>query len=267
MTAHHMRIRYAAMMGVFVMAVAACTAPTSTSTRQSERPTDLVVGVTSDSPPYAMQRGGELAGLEVDLAREVGRVLHRPVRVVDLSWDDLIDGLSNGRVDVVMAGVTITPERRLRFAFTEPYLRTRIVALVRRTDRKRLTSADAICKGAIGIGVMGGTTGELYVRDRCPSAVVRAYPSVTAAVQELQTRRVDAVVHDGPVLAWLLAQNSAELDLVPTRIADEQLAWMVRRDNPELLRDLNGALATLRSDGTLDHVLRQWVPQIERVRS
>ena len=143
----------------------------------------------------------------------------------------------------------------------------RIVALVRRTDRTRLGSSDAICKGAWNIGVMGGTTGELYVRDRCPSATVKSYPSATAAVQELQTRRVDAVVHDGPVLAWLLAQNSADLDLVPTRIADEQLAWMVRRDEPQLVQTLNGALATMRSDGSLDRILRQWVPQIERVRS
>jgi ABC-type amino acid transport substrate-binding protein len=247
--------------------LAACATSTTAPPPEAQRPPELVVGVTSDSPPYATQRGGDLSGLEVDLAREVGRVLHRPVRVVDLSWDDLIAGLSNGRVDVVMAGVTITPERRLRFAFTEPYLRTRIVTLVRRTDRQRLSSADAICKSAFGIGVMAGTTGELYVRDRCSSATVKAYPSATAAVQELQTRRVDAVVHDGPVLAWLLAQDSANLDLVPTRLADEQLAWMVRRDEPELLRQLNGALATLRSEGTLDRILRQWVPSIERIRS
>jgi ABC-type amino acid transport substrate-binding protein len=263
-----MRTRCGTLVGTIVIAtmLSAC-ATSTTAPRESQRAPELVVGVTSDSPPYATQRGGDLAGLEVDLAREVGRVLHRPVRVVDLSWDDLIAGLSNDRVDVVMAGVTITPERQLRFAFTEPYLRTRIVALVRRTDRKRHGSPDAICKGAWNIGVMGGTTGELYVRERCPSAMVKAYPSATAAVQELQTRRVDAVVHDGPVLAWLLAQQSADLDLVPTRIADEQLAWMVRRDDPNLLRELNSALATLRSDGTLDQILRQWVPQIERVRS
>jgi ABC-type amino acid transport substrate-binding protein len=255
-------------MGAVVIAtmLGAC-ATSTTAPREAQRSPELVVGVTSDSPPYATQRGGDLSGLEVDLAREVGRVLHRPVRVVDLSWDDLIAGLSNDRVDVVMAGVTITPERQLRFAFTEPYLRTRIVALVRRTDRKRLGSPDAICKGAWNIGVMAGTTGELYVRERCPSGTVKAYPSATAAVQELQTRRVDAVIHDGPVLAWLLAQDSADLDLVPTRIADEQLAWMVRRDDPNLLRELNGALATLRTDGTLDRILRQWVPSIERIRS
>ena len=264
-----MRTRCGALVGMAVVIatmLSAC-ATSTTAPRESQRAPELVVGVTSDSPPYATQRGGDLAGLEVDLAQEVGRVLHRPVRVVDLSWDDLIAGLSNDRVDVVMAGVTVTPERQLRFAFTEPYLRTRIVALVRRTDRKRLGSPDAICKGAWNIGVMAGTTGELYVRDRCPSATVKAYPSATAAVQELQTRRVDAVVHDGPVLAWLLAQQSADLDLVPTRIADEQLAWMVRRDEPKLVQTLNGALATMRSDGSLDRILRQWVPQIERVRS
>jgi ABC-type amino acid transport substrate-binding protein len=255
------------VVGIAVM-LAACAPSTTAPPRASgERPAELVVGVTSDSPPYATSSGGELSGLEVDFARELGHVLHRPVRVVDLSWDDLIDGLTKGRVDVVMAGVTITPERQLRFAFTEPYLRTHIAALVRRTDRTTLGSVDAICKKAANIGVMAGTTGELYVRERCSSAMVKAYPSATSAVEELQTRRVDAVVHDGPVLAYLLAQNSADLELVPTKISDERLAWMVRRDDPELLQALNGALATMRSDGSLDRILRQWVPQIERVRS
>jgi len=257
-------------MGFVAMVAAACSASTSTPMPNEvvARAPDLVVGVTTDSPPYATgPRGGELTGLEVDLAHEVGRVLGRPVRVVDLSWDDLIAGLTNGRVDVVMAGVTVTPERSMRFAFAEPYLRTRIAALVRRTDRKRYGGPDAVCKSPIDVGVMAGTTGELYVRERCPAMIIRPYPSATAAVQELQTRRVDAVVHDGPVLAYLMAQNSSELELVPTRIADERLAWMVRRDDQVLLRDLNHALATLRSDGTLDHILHQWVPAIERIRS
>ena len=255
------------LVGLVVVALTSCSAPVSTSSRSGPRARELVVGTTSDSPPYATGRGGELTGLEVELADEVGRALGRPVRVIDMPWEDLFEALSDGRVDVVMAGVTITPERQLRFAFTQPYLRTRLVALVRRADRKKFASPDAVCKSPIDVGVMGGTMGELEVRERCPAIIVRTYRRSNDAVLELRTRRIDAVIHDGPVLAWLLAQDSAELELVPTRIANQDLGWVVRRDNPELREALDGALATMRADGTLDRVLRRWVPGVERIRA
>jgi polar amino acid transport system substrate-binding protein len=262
-----MRIRDGVLVGLVAVALTACTAGVSPSSREATRARELVVGVTSDSPPYATERQGQLTGLEVDLAGEAAKALGRPVRVVDLPWEDLFDQLSTGRIDAVMAGVTITPERELRFAFTEPYLRTRIVALVRRADRRRFASRDAVCKSPIDVGVMGGTMGELYVRERCPAIIARVYRRAPDAVLELRTRRLDAVVHDGPVLAWLLAQDSAGLELVPTGIADQDLAWVVRRDDPALRDALNGALASMRSDGTLERVLRQWVPRVERIRA
>ena len=70
-----------------------------------------------------------------------------------------------------------------------------------------------------------------------------------------------------PVLAYLMSQQAAPLDLLPTDIADEPLAWMVRRDDTALRQVLNDALATMRRDGALDRVLERWIPQVERVRS
>ena len=68
------------------------------------------------------------------------------MRLVVCQWDGLFDELGSGRADVVMAGVTVTAERELRFAFPKPYLRTGIGALVRREDRKRFGSRDAVCR-------------------------------------------------------------------------------------------------------------------------
>jgi polar amino acid transport system substrate-binding protein len=255
------------LAGVLVVALTGCSAPVSPSSPGAARPRELVVGTTTDSPPYATGRQGELTGLEVELAYEVGEVLGRPVRIVDMPWDELFEAVTDGRIDVVMAGVTITPERGLRFAFTDPYLRTGLVALIRRADRRRYSSRAAVCNSPIDIGVMGGTTGELYVRERCPAVIVRAYRRANDAVLELTTRRIDAVVHDGPVLAWLVAQHTAELELVRTDIANQELGWAVRRDNLALRDELNGALATLRGDGTLDAVLQRWVPNVERIRA
>jgi ABC-type amino acid transport substrate-binding protein len=262
-----MRIRDASVVVGLVIVAVACAGPVSPPVRVEHPSGDLVVGTSGDSPPYSTRRGGTITGLEVDLAMEVGKKLGRHVRIVDMPWDELFDALGNGRVDVVMAGVTVTTERELRFAFAEPYLRTGIAAAVRRENRKRFGSGDAVCKSPIHVGVISKTTGERYVRDRCPAIIPRVYETADDAVLKLVARRIAAVVHDGPVLAYLLSQQGAELDLVPMGITDQRLAWMVRRDDTALRQTLNDALANMHRDGTLDRVLERWIPQVERVRS
>jgi polar amino acid transport system substrate-binding protein len=262
-----MRIRDTSVVVGLVIVAVACAGPVSAPPGRGERPRELVVATSGDSPPYATRRAGTITGLEVDLATEVGKVLGRPVRFVDVPWNGLFDELVSGRADVVMAGVTVSAERERRFAFAEPYLRTGIGALVRRDYLKRFGSREAICKSRIRVAVIRKTTGERDLRDRCPAMIPRVYETADDAVLDLTKRRVDAVVHDAPVLAYLMSQQAAALDLVPTDIADEPLAWMVRRDDTALRQALNDALATMRRDGTLDRVLERWIPRVERLGS
>jgi polar amino acid transport system substrate-binding protein len=262
-----MRIRDTSVVVGLVIVAVACAGPVSAPPGRGERPRELVVATSGDSPPYATRRAGTITGLEVDLATEVGKVLGRPVRFVDVPWNGLFDELVSGRADVVMAGGTGSAERERRFAFAEPYLRTGIGALVRRDYLKRFGSREAICKSRIRVAVIRKTTGERDLRDRCPAMIPRVYETADDAVLDLTKRRVDAVVHDAPVLAYLMSQQAAALDLVPTDIADEPLAWMVRRDDTALRQALNDALATMRRDGTLDRVLERWIPRVERLGS
>ena len=155
-----MRIRDTSVVVGLVMMAAACAGPVSAPPGRGEPPKELVVATSGDSPPYATRRAGTITGLEVDLALEVGKVLGRPVRFVDVPWDTLFDQLVSGRADVVMAGVTVTAERERRFAFAAPYLRTGIAALVRRDDLKRFGARDAVCKSRIRVGVIRKTTGR-----------------------------------------------------------------------------------------------------------
>jgi ABC-type amino acid transport substrate-binding protein len=233
---------------------------------RSDLPKELVVGTSGGSPPFVTRRAGTTSGLELDLAAEVGKIIGVPVRVVDLPWDQLFDALRDDRVDVVMAGVTITPERKAQYAFAEPYLRTGIAALVRTSDREKLGSRDAACKSRIDVGVVNKTTGHEYVREKCPAVTLRVFETADDAVLELANGKIDAVIGDAPVLAFLSAQQAVSLDLVPTGKVDEQLAWMVRKDETALKQALDSALATMSKNGTLDRILQKWIPQVDRVR-
>src|SRR5262245_48688776 len=125
-----MRTGIALLLSLVLVWASSCGEPHQVAPAPRERV--LHVGTTGDAPPYAFRRGGAIDGLEIDLARELGKALGRPVDLVEMPFEELLDALVDGHVDVAMAGFTITPDREVRVAFGEPYLRTTIAALIRR---------------------------------------------------------------------------------------------------------------------------------------
>jgi ABC-type amino acid transport substrate-binding protein len=246
------------------LAIACAGSRTERPREASPRP--LVVGTVVDAPPYAFHRDGALVGLELDFATELGRELGRPIEVVALEWDDALDALARGRIDVLMGGVTRTAERERRFAFAEAYVRSALGAVVLRRDRRRFASRAGACDSPLNTAVVAGTTGEKRLQNRCPAMVPRRYPTAGDAVRELRQNRVDTVVHDGPVLAWYVAQNEAELEFLPLRDAEEPLAWAFRADDVGLRDRANALLVRLRGDGSLDRILDRWIPADARAR-
>src|SRR5206468_10768739 len=97
----------------------------------------LRVGIMSNSPPYTSMQGGRPEGLEVDFARELVAALGQRLEFVPLPWEDQIPALLDRRTDIIMSGMTITRARELTVAFSQPYLRSGLIALVRPADRGR----------------------------------------------------------------------------------------------------------------------------------
>lgn len=220
----------------------------------------LVVGVSSESPPYAARRQGELIGLEVDFARALAADLDRPLSVMDLRFEDQIAALTSGRIDVIMAGMTVTRARQLRVAFAQPYLRSGLVALMRRDDQARYKNAAAVLRSNVVVGTVVGTTGDMFARDHMETVQVIVYPTAAAATDELRQNRLDLVITDAPIAAWFISLYENEISVLTEALNEEPLAWGVRRDDETLRAELDAALARWRTDGTLDRILDRWVP-------
>ena len=227
----------------------------------------LRIGVTPDSPPFVLARGDSLAGLEIDFANELATALGRPVRFVAVPWADQISTLLRGETDVIMSGMTATRAREASMAFTDPYLRSGLLGLVRRQDADLYRSGDALLKSNARFGVVAGTTAERFVREQRNLVSISTYATTTSAVLELDQRRIDAFVHDGPTVIWLGSQNEADLAPVLSRLNDEPLAWGVRRGDESLRAGLNGALARMESDGTRARILERWIPYWRRLEA
>lgn len=212
----------------------------------------------------AFYQNGRLAGLSIDLAEQLGRELRQTVRFVPLGWDDLIRALHDGRIDVIMSGMTITPSRSFQVAFADPYLKTAQVALVRRGEATRYATPAAIMQTADTIGVIEGTTGEAFARERCPDATVVVYSRLGDAVLELTQRRTDIVIAGAQLLRWFAAQNEGQVVGAWSPLTKEDLAWGFRREDAQLRTAANGVLARWERDGTLAAMVHRWLPDWPR---
>jgi len=227
-------------------------------------PNALRIGVTSTYPPIIFRQGGEMAGVEADLARMLGVRLGRPIHFVEVSWDQQIDTLMAGRTDIIMSGMSVTEARAVRIAFSDPYLEGGLMAAVRSEDARRFGSREALLQTDGVIGALDRTTGDVFVQRNFPNARRVTLSLASDGALALRRRTIDVFVHDGPSIAWLVSANEAELAGIWIPLNRENLAWGVRRDDPALLAQLNESLAAWKQDGTLNEVLVRWLPYLKK---
>jgi len=209
------------------------------------------------------KRGEEIVGLEADLAAKLAATLGRSLSFVELEFEALIPSILAGDIDIIMTGMSITEARKLRIAFSKPYLRNGLLALMRRKDVGRYDSPESIMKSYARIGVKQGTTGDIFVQRKCPNATRIGFTNPANAVSELRLRGIDLFIHDGYAIAWLVSENEADFTALWKLLEEDYLAWGLRRDDEELLRSVNGILTEWKKDGSLSSTLKRWLPYAE----
>ncbi|MBR6021087.1 MAG: transporter substrate-binding domain-containing protein [Kiritimatiellae bacterium] len=228
----------------------------------SPAPLPLRVGLTPNSPPLCMldPDGTRPDGLECDLATALAAELRCPLEIVPLEWDDLFPALFDGRVDILMSGLTVTPGRAARVAFCDPYLQNPLVAATRAGEAAAYASAADILTAPASIGVLRRTSAETFVRRHCARA--RAVPVALRrdVAQNLAANRFSLYVDDLAAVLDLAAANPEILEVIPVPLHPQDLAWAVRPDNADLLLAANAALARWRASGRLDALLDRWLP-------
>lgn len=218
----------------------------------------LRVGVFADNPPIAFDQGGQLAGIEIDLAGRLAAALNRELALVPLARGDLVPALLDRRIDVIMSGLTIPSTPQYRIAFGDPYLYTGLATLVRQSDAKAYDSPAAVMNTSGPVGVVADSAAAQFV-NRFPSTRVAPYPSLEDAVQALRQQRVALVVAQAHLLGWYVAHDGG-LAGVWALLNYDQLAWAFRVHDNALRDAANAALDQWRKEGTLNRILRRWLP-------
>ncbi len=220
----------------------------------------LRIGVAEDSPPLFFRHGIHLCGLEADLGREFADFLNLPPAFVVLPPAELEAALLAGKVDVLMGGTTLTEARRVQMDFATPYLVVGQAALIRAADLPRFNTAIKIRSTRARVGTVAGSAGDAHVARYFPRATRMAFPDPTAATEALRAGQIDLLIHEGPAAWWLSLRHRPQLALAPALFDRAELAWAFRRGSVALRESANEALAAWQKDGTLESILKRWLP-------
>ncbi|MCD8197160.1 MAG: ABC transporter substrate-binding protein [Lachnospiraceae bacterium] len=217
----------------------------------------LTMGTNAAFPPYEYyDDADEIVGIDAEIAEALAEKLGLTLEIVDMDFSSIITSVQSGKIDVGIAGMTVTEDRLENVNFTDSYATGIQVIIV--PEGSEITSVDDLSNEDILIGVQEGTTGHTYCSDDYGEDRVIAYTNGATAVQALLQGKVDCVVIDEqPALSYVEANEG--LEILETEYVVEDYAIAVSKDNEALLDALNTALAELIEDGTVQSILDTYI--------
>lgn len=219
------------------------------------------VGTAADYPPITTLVDGKVSGVDADLAAAIGQRSGKDFEFKVMPWSSLIMALQQGDIDVIMSGMSITPERAQKVDFSVPYMEVGQMAIIRVADLSRFSSPLKILQPNVRVGYVADTTGAAYVQKFAGMTTLRSFASVEPALDALLKGEIDCLVHDS-VTSWMVDKDRRYASLMSLRnpMTKEQLAWAVDQDQPQLLEMLNSNLTQMKQDGSLEQILNKWIP-------
>ncbi|PIQ98105.1 MAG: hypothetical protein COV67_00735 [Nitrospinae bacterium CG11_big_fil_rev_8_21_14_0_20_56_8] len=219
----------------------------------------IVATDTTLIPMSYIDDAGNFAGFEIDLLRKIAERIGTDIDIVSVEWPGLFGGLITHKFDLVISSVTILEERKEKMAFSIPYLKSGLAFVVRR-DMEGVDSVDDIRKRRLLTGAQVGTTSYFYL-EKDPDFKVKGYQVYGHAVTDLINGEIDAVL--GESSATLYYKNRQKdyfqkIRMVGDIVTDENYGIVLRKDDPELLEEIDTALAQLLADGTVKTLHEKW---------
>ncbi|MEW6553415.1 MAG: basic amino acid ABC transporter substrate-binding protein [Actinomycetota bacterium] len=215
----------------------------------------LLMGSDTTYPPFeSIGDDGEPEGFDIDVATELADRLGLELEVVTTAWEGIIPGLKTDKYDIIMSAMTITEERLAEIDFSDPYIDSnQSIAVMKGTTD--ITGPEDLAGKVVGVQV--DTTGQFTAEGIPGIAEIRKYDTILIAFQELELGRIDAIMNDYPVNAYL-SKIRGQTEIAATVTTDEQYGIGVKKGNDELLDAINLALADIMADGTYDKIFEDW---------
>jgi polar amino acid transport system substrate-binding protein len=222
---------------------------------------ELRVATSGSQPPFnAVSREGELIGLEVDLARMLAEAMNVNLNLASMPFPDLLPALEAGKVDMVLSGLAITPERAQRFAWVGPYVLSGKSVLTDGQTLVRMKTPRDLDKAELTLVTLRDSTSQDYAIRVAPSAKIVALSSYDEAIRMILENKADAMIADMPVCIITVMKNPTK-DLatpsVPFNV--EPIGIALPAGDERLFNLIQTYLEAFEKTGRLEELRTKWL--------
>jgi len=249
---------------------ASCGPKEDTKLSQIKKAGKLVIGTSADYPPYEFHSlaGGKdtIVGFDVAIAQEIAKDLGVKLEIKDMQFDGLLAALQAGTIDIVIAGMTPTEERKQSVDFSKTYYYAVHGVIVRTAEKDKYATVDALKdarlsaqKGTIQVGIAKKQILGMSEEDaEKPSDKVKELGTIKNLVLDLKSSKVDAIVAELPVATAYVGKNPDLAVAAPTFSDDDGgSAVALKKGNPSLVEAVNKTLDRIMSAKLIDQFVAE----------
>lgn len=233
----------------------------------------IIMATAGDFRPFEFVEGGEIRGIDIDIAKEIAKRLNKKLEIKNMKFDSVMSALNSGTADFAISAISINSTREKIVDFTTPYYDASQMVITQKDDyrfinissKEELISRIKSIEG-IKIAVSVGTTGYFYViGDKdwgfsgFPNAVPKVFSNNSIAIRALQNHQADIMIID-EMVASSLSQGigNSNTNLLPFKLTNERYGIAISKSKPQLKESIQEALTSLQNDGTLEKIIAQY---------
>lgn len=222
---------------------------------------ELRVAMSGDQAPFNMlNRSGEMMGLEVDLARALAGSMGVKLDIVTESFDKLLPSLDGGKVDMVMSGMAITPERVQSVTFIGPYMLSGKSILTKSDALAKAQQSDDINKPELKLAALSGSTSQKFIETNLPHAKLVKVKNYDKGVQMVRDGKVDAMVADMPICVLSVMRYPDEgLLTLNQPMTIEPVGIAVSADDAQFQNLVESYLDAFEKIGMMNALRKKWL--------
>jgi len=224
----------------------------------------LRVGVTLAAPWAIRDESGEFEGFEIDIARKLAADMDVEIEFLRYDYDELIRALEAGEIDLIAAGLTITPDRALHVNFSRPYATSGVGIATNLESTEEVEFLEQLNDPEYTIAAMADSVAEDLVGRIMPRARLETYRSPDAATEALIAGDVDAYLDEEPIPSFLALEYPRQVDVPVNRpILETRSAFAVTKGDPDFLAFLNAWIEAREADTWLPTTHQYWFKTLQ----
>ncbi|WP_204194199.1 ABC transporter permease subunit [Staphylococcus sp. GDY8P47P] len=216
---------------------------------------ELRVGLSADYAPLEFEKTKngktEYVGVDIELAKKIAKDNHLKLKIVNMQFDSLLGALKTGKIDIIISGMTSTPERKKEVDFSEPYMETGNVMLIRENNSDVFHTLNDFKNKKIG--AQKGSEQEKIAQQEIENAQLSSLNRLPDAILALKSKKIDGLVIEKPV-AEAYAKQNKDLKIANVSFNEEKKTTVIAlpKDSPILLQHLNESIKNVKDQNLIN---------------